>query len=266
MTQAAVSYQIKILEERVGASLFERLPRGVKLSGIGRHLAAKTSDALNILSEAFSEAQENTQKKLSISTIPTFATNFLAQRIRGFQTRNPSIVVQVEINDTLVDLSSEGFDVAITSGHGRWPGLKSHLLISTNFTPMLSPELAKSIGGVKVPSDLLKLPLIADADPRWKHWFEAAGIPGVNYSNRERTQIVPQVLEANAAIAGQGVGILTPAFYKDAVDQKRLIQPFDLLCDDGSGYWLVYPESHRNSTKIRKFRNWLDQELAEFKG
>lgn len=264
MTQAAVSYQIKVLEERVGAALFLRQARGVELSEIGAHFAQKSTDALDILSDAFAKAKGRTEETLEISVIPTFATNFLAQRIGCFQIDNPSIAVRIEVNQSLSDFASDGFDLAIRSGRGDWPGLKSHLLVPVEFTPMLSPALAEKAGGIHQPADLLRMPIIEPSDPWWHQWFQAAGLSDANLATQPGLQFGSQVLEANAAIAGQGIGILTPAFYREEIAQKRLYQPFDLVCSDGQGYWLVYPENRRNLTKIRLFRNWLQGKVDEF--
>lgn len=265
MTQAAVSYQIKILEERVGAPLFIREARGVSLSEIGNVFAEKATEALNILNDAFAEAKGISQQTLAISVIPTFATNFLARKLGGFQMENPNIAVRVEVSESLVDFSASGFDVAVRGGQGNWRGLASHLLIPTRFTPMLSPDLAATIGGVHTPEDLLRLHILSPADPWWNRWTAAAGLEGTDLTGEVRQHFGPQVLEASAAIAGQGVAMLTPAFFQDELKSGRLIQPFGLTCEDGSGYWLVFPESHRHSQKIRTFRKWLDIETQDWR-
>lgn len=264
MTQAAVSYQIKVLEERVGTALFIRQPRGVQLSDTGRRLSLRTSDAFDILAEAYADARGREEDTLIMSVITTFATNFLAQRLGRFQLANPSLAVRVDMSPALVDFASQDFDVAIRMGKGDWPGVICHHLLPADFTPMLSPELAESIGGIHEPSDLLKLALIQPTDKWWQDWFDAAGVSDANLAERTGVKFGPQILEANAAIAGQGVGILTPVFYRHEIAQKRLYQPFELTCNDGTAHWLIYPESKRNSPKIRAFQKWLDAEIAEF--
>lgn len=264
MTQAAVSYQIRILEERVGGPLFVRRPRGVELSDTGRQFAKHVSDAMDILGDAFAEARGQTEERLSISVIPTFATNFLAQRLSAFHLENPSISVRIEVNEALTDFDAGEFDVGIRGGMGKWPGLASHKLMQADFTPMLSPKLADTIGGLREPADILKLPVIACDDPWWHTWFEAAGLTDVDLSMQTGLYLGTQILEANAAIAGQGVGLLTPAFHRDALELGLLIQPFDLTCSDGSGFWLVCPQSRRNTRKITVFRQWLDKALTGF--
>ncbi|MCY1292814.1 Glycine cleavage system transcriptional activator [compost metagenome] len=127
---------------------------------------------------------------------------------------------------------------------------------------MLSPSLAASIGGVKEPADLLGLPLLDPGDPWWAKWFAAANVPAEGLSSRPGASMGAQAYEGNAATAGQGVAILTPAFFAAELADGRLVQPFDLLCNDDHAYWLVYPETRRNSPKISAFRQWILGEIA----
>lgn len=261
MTQAAVSYQIKVLEDRAGGPLFQRLPRGVALTDMGARFSIVASDALDNLSDGFSAAIERSEETLVLSVISTFATNILAQRLGRFQIANPNIAVRVDVNQALANFESGEVDIAIRLGNGDWPGLKCHKLFPAVFTPMLSPKLADSIGGIHEPSDILMLTIIEPMDPWWKRWLEAAGIEDTRHQDRPKLKFSSQILEANAAIAGQGVGILTPIFYRDAIEQGLLYQPFDLTCDTGAAVWLVYPESRRNSPKIRLFQDWINSEI-----
>ncbi len=264
MTQAAVSYQIKVLEDRVGSPLFLRNARGVELTDTGGRFAQRAGESLELLRDAFAEAKGEGEDTLVISSIPTFATNFLAQSLGCFQIDHPSIAVRVEVTDTLTDFASEDVDVAIRSGlEGGWPGLESDLLLPAVFTPMLSPKLAETIGGLHEPADLLKLPMIEPSDPLWTIWFAAAGLPDAKLTEQSSLRYGSQVLEANAAIAGLGVGMLTQSFYQDAVALGQLFQPFDITCDDGQRYWLVYPEARRGTRKIRLFRDWIVGKVAE---
>lgn len=261
MTQAAVSYQIKVLEDRLGAPLFFRRPRQVTLTETGQRLAPEISRAFAIVADAFTEARGVVEGTLTISTMQTFAAHWLVQRLGAFQLQNPSLAVRLDPSSELVDFSRDPVDVAIRSGDGNWPGLISHLIMKADFTPMLSPQLAESHGGVNAPEDLLNLPLLDPSDPWWPKWFAAAGIDAKGkLSSLRGSYYTVQTLEAGAAMAGTGVAILTPAFYKAELASGRLMKPFDLVAEDGRGYWLVYPESRGNSPKIRKFRDWI---LAE---
>lgn len=262
MTQAAVSYQIKALEERVGAPLFLRRPRQVELTETGLRLAAASTQALDVLSAAFGTMRDNVAGKLTISTVPTLATNWLAPRLGLFQLANPSIAVRLETSPRYVDFSREDVDVAIRVGNGNWPGLVAHPLLPTIFTPMLSPELAASIGGINEPADLLRLPILTPTDPWWSQWLTAAGVSPEGLKGRPQNEMGSQANEARAAIAGQGVAILTPFFFTSELASGRLTQPFDLLWEDKASFWLVYPHGRRNLPKISAFRSWILAEAA----
>ncbi len=265
MTQSAVSYQMKVLEERVGAPLFERYARGVGLTDIGRRFHQRAAAAFDILSDAYGEAKCSTAGTLSLSVIPTFATNFLAQNLGAFHLKQPEIAVRMEISEALTDFTKDNVDVAIRGGQGQWEGLACHLLIPTVFTPMLSPELVERVGGVNTPQDLLKLPILSKDDAWLRIWLAADGVDNAPAEADIPRSFGPQVVEAGAAISGHGVGMLTPAFFRNELERGQLVQPFETIGDDGSGYWLVYPESRRNAGKIRKFRSWIEQETRAFR-
>lgn len=264
MTQAAVSYQIKILEERVGAALFVRKPRQVLLTETGQALAIASTDAFRKIAEAFETARTGGQGTLSISTIPTFAANWLALHLGSFQMDNPKIAVRIETSDVLVDLARDNIDVAVRSSRvGEWAGLDAHFLFHETFTPMLSPALAASIGGVHEPADLLKLPIIDSGDRWWTTWFGLVGVDAAAaLAERPRSQFGSQSYEGRAVVAGHGVGILTPAMFSQELAAGSLIQPFDILGHDDHSYWLVHQSARRNVPKIRAFREWLLAELA----
>lgn len=263
MTQAAVSYQIKVLEERVGSPLFIRGPRRVTLTETGETLSKAATEAFRLLADGYDAARTGGRGTLSISTIPTFAANWLALRLGSFQISHPNIAVRVETATRMVDLMQEGFDIGIRTGaSGEWPGLVAHRLFLADFTPMLSPALARTIGGVKEPADLLRLPIIDAGDPWWAIWFELAGVEVKDdLTRRPRSQLGSQAYEGRAAVAGQGVAILTRKLFAAELANGALIQPFDIVADDGHAYWLVYPEQRRNVPKIRAFRDWLLAEL-----
>lgn len=268
MTQAAVSYQIKVLEDRVGQPLFTRKARQVELTETGRALAAGASEALRILAESYEQARTGGQGTLSISTIPTFAANWLALRLGSFQIAHPAIAVRLETSDRVVDLAQDNIDIGIrTGGKGEWPGLASHRLFMADFTPMLSPSLAATIGGVREPADLLRLPIVDAGDPWWAMWFDLAGIDArENLAARTRSQLNSQAFEGRAAVAGVGVGILTRELFTAELDNGSLIQPFDIVGNDGHAYWLVYQQARRNVPKIRAFRDWLLKEIGSSTG
>ncbi len=261
MTQAAVSYQIKLLEERVGSPLFLRLPRQVALTAVGEKLAPAVTRAFEAMDDAFAATRLDGDDRLHISVVATFASHWLVERLGRFQLEHPAISLRLSTSQHLIDFNREEIDLGIRSGIGEWPGLTAHLLLKADFTPMLSPALAASIGGVHQPGDLLKLPLVDAGDPWWVAWFEANGVAYAPSGPYRGNRLGSQHLEALAATAGQGVAILTPAFFGSEITRGNLIRPFEVTGYDGHGYWLVYPEGRRNLPKIRAFREWILAEI-----
>ncbi|MGF9763112.1 transcriptional regulator GcvA [Microvirga sp. 0TCS3.31] len=261
MTQAAVSYQIKILEDRIGAPLFVRLPRQVTLTAKGRQLAPAVTEAFEALRTAFAGIEATAQTVLSISTLTTFAANWLVPRLGRFQQLHPSIAVQINISGQVVDFGQSDFDLGIRSGNGNWPSLEAHLLFPNLFTPVCSPELIRGIT-LKEPSDILRFPIISPNDPWWQDWFSAAGVKNFDPSQRPDNYLGAQQFEGMAAMAGQGFALINPYFFPADLAAGRLIQPFDLLATSERGYWLVYPKARRRSVKIEAFRDWVLSEVA----
>ncbi|WP_293853796.1 LysR substrate-binding domain-containing protein [uncultured Alsobacter sp.] len=256
MTQAAVSYQIKVLEERVGQPLFLRAKGRVVLSDAGERLAGPVSRAFDDLRATFATVREEASGTLSISTVQTFATHWLVPRLGSFRAERPNLAVRLDTQPRLVDFAAEDVDVGIRSGTGPWPGLASHLLMRTTFTPMMAPSLIERLGRPDGPADLLRFPLIGVTDPWWLSWFRLAGVPEPTLSAQADVSLGSQQLEASAAMAGQGVAILTPGFFGEDLAAGRLVQPFDIVGDDGHSYWLVYPQARRHVPKIKAFRDW----------
>ena len=266
MTQAAVSYQIKVLEERIGTPLFLRKPRQVALTETGQRLAPAITEAFALIGDAYAAARGGADGLLCISTVQTFASNWLARHLGSFQIAHPALAVRLDTSSHLVDFAREAVDIGIRSGGGNWPGLATHLLFRADFTPMLSPKLADSIGGVKTPADLLRLPILDPEDAWWKAWFVAAGLPADELARRTGSSMGSQASLGSAAMAGHGVAILTRALFAAELGDGRLIQPFDISGDDGHAYFLVYPESRRNVPKIKAFREWILDEVARSVG
>ncbi len=262
MTQAAVSYQIKILEDRLGP-LFIRQARTLKLTPLGQTLAPAVTHAFATLHAAFADAQHLGQNRLVVSTAHMFASNWLVPRLSRFQKAHPHIDVRVDVNQRLVDFATEAVDVAIRTGEQpHWPGLEAHRLGPVNYTPMLSPHLLAKAGALTSPADLLRLPIIDPKDAWWGAWFSAAGLPGITFANRPDINLSSQQLVATLALAGQGVAMLSPSFYPDEIASGRLIQPFPLVHSSGAHYWLVYAHTQRKHPKISAFRAWLLAALA----
>jgi LysR family glycine cleavage system transcriptional activator len=262
MTQAAVSYQIKVLEDRVGVPLFRRRARGVMLTPDGRRLAERAGEALEILRQAFAEARHVSDETLVISALTTFAAYVLAPRLGRFQIGHPEVTTRVEVDHRLADLHAGEATVGIRAGAGKWPGLAAHLLLHVDYAPMVSRGFVERHGLPRTPSDLLNLPLIDPEDEAWAGWFEAAGVPPPKPGRGGYSLLGTELLTAQAAIAGQGVSLLSPIYFVDMLARGELIQPFDIVWRDRISIYLVYPERRRNAPAIRAFRDWLLPEIA----
>ena len=263
MTQAAVSYQMRILEERLGAPLFARVKGRVQLTEAGRRVAPLVGKAFETLEDAFSGFVAEDQAVLSLSAAQTMATTWLAPRLGSFQIRHPDLAVRLSTDNRLVDFSTGEFHAAIRVGRGEWPGLRSHFMFRLNFTPICSAEFAAQ-HNLKVPAQLLEVQRLSPGDDWWRDWMREAGVaepgcggvdPGLVLDN--------QVMEANAAFSGAGIALMTPMLWREELKSGRLVQPFEHVHITDRSHWLVYPESRRNQPKIAAFRDWLLAECAK---
>ena len=256
MTQAAVSYQIRLLEERLGLPLFARAKGRVTLTEAGRRAAPLVASAFETLEEAFSGLVADEQGLLSISTAQTFATTWLAPRLGAFQVRRPELAVRLSTDNRLVDFSTGEFHAAVRIGRGGWPGLRQHFLFRLSFAPICSPEFARR-HDLDRPERLLDVPRLSPADDWWSEWLAGAGVAPPEGPGARGLVLDNQVIEANAAFAGAGIAMMTPMFWRAELEAGRLVQPFPQLLVADRSHWLVYPDNRRNQPKIAAFREWL---------
>ncbi len=265
VTQAAVSYQVNLLEKRLGVLLFHRQGKRVALSDVGRRLAGKLSGAFSVMEAAFDTIRTDDAAMLTISTTTTFANAWFAWRLGSFQMANPHLGVRLHADDALADFTRDEADLAVRFGAGEWPGVSSELLLKESCTPMCSPAFLAANGGRLDPADLLRLPQISPQDPLWLRWLHAAGVAVPEGLVRHGVNMDSQAHCGNAAMAGQGVALLTPFFWRADIADGRLVCPFPKEVDTGAGYWLVYPDHRRNLPKLRRFREWLLSEISKDK-
>lgn len=261
MTQAAVSYQVKLLEERLGAPLFRRDKRRVVLTEAGARAQPQISRAFDAIDQAFAQVRAEDEKLLVVSTSNTFANAWLAWRLGSFQMAHPEMAVRLETSDAMADLEAGEVDCAIRAGRGGWAGLSADKLLDIDFTPMCSPGFVRRHGPI-APADLLRLPLISPHDPWWTVWLREAGVDVPEGPPRAGVRLDSQAHEGHAAIAGQGMAMLTPFFWRHDLAEERLCRPFEQVSTRGYAYWFVAPEARRNVPKIKRFREWLLEEIV----
>jgi len=261
VTQAAVSYQIKLLEDRIGTALFRRFTRKLVLTETGQHLASPVRDALDLLAEAFDSAQIETHSVLRITASYTFATNWLMPRLGRFTKAYPQFRLNLDTFSGGIDFPAERLDLGILGGRGDWPGLAADRLMPIMITPMASPALLASVGGAEKPLDLLKLPLLREMGDYWDQWFALVG-------HERPTGIVwgplldTRQIMGRAVIEGQGAALLAPALFADEIASGQLVQLFPQVLDAGWEYYLVCAKNRQHLPKVRAFRSWIMNEIV----
>jgi LysR family glycine cleavage system transcriptional activator len=266
LTQAAVSYQVKSLEERLGAPLFARERGRVRLTALGQRLLPSLSQAFDAIEAAFASHRQEDEQLLTITTTLTFANTWLAWRLGAFQMAHPDLAVRLATNNELIDLVAGDADIGIRIGKGDWEGLEVHKLMQVDFTPMASPcciaEAEAKRGRKLEPGDLPDLQLINPGDSWWEQWFSDAGVAADSLTQRPGLRMDNQANEGHAAMGGQGFALLTPFLWTGDVAQGRLVRPFPIVSTRGWAYWLVYPTERRMVPKVKRFREWLLAEIG----
>ena len=267
MTQAAVSYQVKSLEERLGAPLFVREKGRARLTALGARLLPPLSSAFDAIEAAFASHREEDESLLTVTTTHTFANTWLAWTLGSFQMQHMDLAVRMTTSNELVDLRSGDADVAIRGGRGDWEGLEQHRLFETTFTPMASPECVaeaeRKLGRKLEPHDIPNQNRISPTDDWWQQWFADNGVPADEaVLRRPGLRLENQANEGHAAMAGLGFALLTPLLWKGDVAAWSLTVPFPhRISARGWGYWLVYPKERRMVPKVKRFREWLLPEM-----
>src|SRR3982751_4665342 len=181
LTQAAVSSQVKSLEERLGAPLFVRERGRARLTPLGQRLLPALSGAFDAIEAAFASHREEDESLLTVTTTHTFANTWLAWRLGAFQMEHADLAVRMTTSNELCDLRAGDADVAIRAGRGEGEGLEQHHLFDSSFTPMASPaciaEVERKLGRAIQPHDMPQQHLINPSDEWWQQWFSDNGVP-----------------------------------------------------------------------------------------
>jgi DNA-binding transcriptional LysR family regulator len=259
VTQAAISHQVKALEERLGVKLFRRLPRRLLLTDEGQALLPDLHDAFNRLALAVERiSARSAAGTLTVSSMTTILMTWLVPRLPRFQEAHPEIDVRLMTTQRLVDFSREDIDVAIRFGTGKWPGVKSERMFGEVLTPLCGKRFIEE---VERPADLRDLPLIRSTEEdEWPIWFAAAGVAATEVTRGpifDSTKIAVQ-----AAIDGLGICMGPPTLFADDIAAGRLFQPFALAVETGKSYWFVVPENSAGRPKVKAFRDWIFSEVA----
>ena len=253
---ASVSYHVAQLERQIGAVLFRRHAQKVTLTEQGAAVAPEVTALFASLKATFASAADAFETRLSLTALPTFGTSWLTPRLGRFRALRQDLAVELELSEAAQDLSAGRFDAAIRNGHGRWPGLRAVKLVPSAFMPLCAPSLMAAARGIADPRRRIEAPLLGRPD-WWALWYEALGVRAVDLSGRFGVRLQTEFLDAQAAIAGQGVTIGSPILFSDDIAAGRLAPAHDLVASDGRAFWFAYPAVRAASAKITAFRDWV---------
>ena len=263
VTAAALSFQIKSLEEHLGHPLFHRLNRAVELTEAGRALAPGAAEGFRTLGSAWAAARrllDNTT--LNVTAGPAFTAKWLAPRLYEFARAHPEIELRFSASLRVMDFDRDEVDVAIRFGYGPDPDLYALPLASEWLAPVMTPEMAARY---PTPAALTQAPLIFDEsvdflDPPadWPTWFRAAGI---DYTPAHGARFSQADHAVDAALAGVGVALGRRALTVKDIFEGRLVAPYGIAIGTKARFRFLCPKGTENRAHIRAFREWILAEI-----
>jgi LysR family glycine cleavage system transcriptional activator len=226
VTPAAISHQLCALEEHTGLTLFERRTRKVVLNEAGAKLYPVLRDGFDAFAEVMERLNRSRRAQVTISATNAFTARWLVPRLAVFRAFHPQIDLQLHASDEVVNLDTAAIDIAIRYGSGPYPGFDVVPMFADHFAPAFNPMLK-----IETLADLAQRPLIdfqwrrrSPDNPTWERWFAAAGLPEPEAEPHLRFSDESHAIQA--AVAGQGVGLVSLALVKDALAAGQLVQPF----------------------------------------
>jgi LysR family glycine cleavage system transcriptional activator len=266
VTQAAVSHQVKALEQALGVRLFRRLNRRLMLTDAGQlYLPALTAAFEGIDAATARLRADEDAGTLSVSVANSLAAKWLLPRLPRFRERHPEIDVEVSALDRLVEFGRDNVDMGIRYGLGNYPGLRVDPLMEDTVFPVCSPTLRDGSPPLRARADLAQHTLLHDdvpagEAPDWRAWLAAAGVAGVDPSRGPRYSHSSLVLQA--AIEGQGVALGRSSLVSLDLEAGRLVQPFGPALPSHYACYVVSPAATAERPKIKAFRDWLLEEAG----
>ncbi|WGW04844.1 transcriptional regulator GcvA [Tropicibacter oceani] len=266
VTPAALSFQIKSLEEHLGQPVFRRLNRAIELTDAGRSLAPGTREGFDRLNAAWSAAKRlQDTRTLSVTAGPAFTAKWLAPRLFGFATEHPEIELRFAATLRQLDFDRDGIDVAIRYGFGPDVDLYSEHLIDEAVMPLMHPDLRARFSS---PDSLTTAPLLHDESldfmvprPDWELWFKACGIDHKPVSVARFSQADHAL---DAALAGGGVVLARSSLAVQYLATGRLVAPFPLALTSAARFRILCAPGTETRPQIAAFLQWLRAEVAQF--
>tara|TARA_R110002110_G_scaffold12692_16_gene60228 strand:- start:420 stop:1373 length:954 start_codon:yes stop_codon:yes gene_type:complete len=262
VTHAAISHQIRALEDDLGAALFHRTGRHVELTERGERLLAVLTIALDQIAEAWNQAGARDSATLTVSVEPSFAARWLVLRLGKFNRAHPEIELRLLPSADVVDFSREDVDIGVRYGLGGWPDIVSEKLFEATVYPVCAPALLDPQKPIRKPEDLKSYPLLHEETMQhWINWLEEAGVKKPRWAAKGPL-FIEASLALQAASSGQGVALANDTLAMADLAEGRLIRLFDIEMPDEEGYWLVYPEGGLKKPRVQAFRDWIREEAG----
>ncbi len=268
VTPAAVSQQIRILEDYLGIPLFRRTSRSLILTKRAQESLEALRQGFDLIEESCAILQSpEDEGVLRLSVSPSFASKWLISRLQRYYEDNEDIVVKISATNELTDFSREDIDLAIRYGPGGYDGLYVEELMREEVFPVCSPRLLEGDEAIRAPADLARATLIHDdsaledeSDPTWPMWLKAAG---VKVGDGQRALHFNQTaLAIEAAIAGRGVALAKRALAETDLKQARLVRLFSQVHPVNFAYYMVCPTDKKDLAPVVGFMNWLRKEAG----
>ncbi|KZY43179.1 hypothetical protein A3731_10640 [Roseovarius sp. HI0049] len=270
VTPAAISQQIRALEDSLGQPLFKRLTRALALTDAGAAALPHLTSGFEQIATGVKAARRGPASTLlTVSVAPSFAAKWLVPRLSRFYDEHPELDVRIDVTDALAGFERDGVDIALRYGRGQYPDLMSECLVPETTFPVCSPCLLERGPKLENPADLAHHTLLhvqwkmeRDSDPNWRMWMRAAGVEHVNVDRGPRYTLDSLVVQA--AVEGQGVALASAALVADDLAAGRLVRPFPpSVCDATEfGHYLVYPPDWVSEPKVKAFRDWVVAEAS----
>lgn len=263
VTQAAVSRQIRSLEEWFDTKLFKRVHRGLELTPEGRTLLPTLTQSLDKIAAACASAN-NRARDLRVKIMPTFAYRWFLPRMPRFSQLQPDIDLRLTSAWRSVDFDIEDFDCGFSFGFGGWDGMHETKLLPELVAPICSPAFLKKDIPLKEPEDIGRHPLLHSPSHMadWAIWARKAGLSDLDTSQGQRFDTLDMAMYA--AQAGNGIALGDYYLIQEELQTDRLVLPFpDLLIDTGMAYYFVCPEELAHHPKIEVFRSWILEEISQ---
>lgn len=267
VTAAAVSHQVKSLEEALGVSLFDRRPKSLVLTDAGRAYLPALQQAFKQMAEATHQIHAKTNRTtLRVNMPPTFAAKWLIPRLRRFIASHSGIDIKVSSTKDMVNFARDDCDLAIRYGRGVYEGLHSVLCLPVEVFPVCSPALLQGKYPLRTPSDLKHHTLLHDSstyndgsNPDWPMWLRCAGVEGIDATRGP--SFWPSHLVIGAALDGLGVALVKGSWVQQDLAAGYLVRPFDISITVEFAYYVVYPESRIDDPHIKQFVDWIKSEV-----